>query len=300
MNIDLSKTNTPAAPLKTVLSRRSLSAIAGLLLVAGCAGMPKENAMLNDAREAYRSASADPVVVRSAAVELKSAEQSLREADSIMSMGGEVDKVEHQAYLARQRVNIALEKGLQAKADEEVVAAQRVRSDALIGARTQEADAARKVAEARATEAEAALARARELENQLAELKAKPSDRGMVLTLGDVLFDTGKAELKAGAMRTIDQLAVFMNKHPARTVMIEGHTDSVGSAAYNRKLSEQRADSVRFALLNRGIASTRIVVRGLGLEYPVASNGTAEGRQANRRVEVIISDESGRIAERTR
>ncbi len=300
MKIELNKTNTSVPRLQSAFSRRSLSAIAGLLLVAGCAGMPKENAMLTDAREAYRSASADPRVVRSAAVELKSAEQSLREAESIMSRGGELDMVEHQAYLARQRVNIALEKGLQAKADEEVAAAQRVRSDALIGARTQEADAARKVAEARATEAEAALARARELEDQLAELKAKPSDRGMVLTLGDVLFDTGKAELKAGAMRTIDQLAAFMNKHPARTVMIEGHTDSVGSAAYNRKLSEQRADSVRFALVNRGISSTRILVRGLGLEYPVAGNGTAEGRQANRRVEVIISDESGRIAERTR
>jgi len=242
--------------------------------------------MLTDAREAYRSASADPRVVRSAAVELKSAEQSLREAESIMSQGGELDMVEHQAYLARQRVNIALEKGLQAKADEEVAAAQRVRSDAVIGARTDEAEAAR--------------VRARELEQQLAELKAKPTDRGMVLTLGDVLFDTGKAELKPGAMRTIDQLAAFMNRHPARTVLVEGHTDSVGSAAYNRKLSEQRADSVRYALLNRGIASTRIVVRGLGLDYPIANNATAEGRQTNRRVEVIISDESGRISERAR
>jgi outer membrane protein OmpA-like peptidoglycan-associated protein len=300
MKIEQNKTNNSAVRLQTMLSRRSLSAIAGVLLVAGCAGMPKENAMLTDAREAYRSASADPRVVRSAAVERKRAEQSLREAESIMSQGGELDMVEHQAYLARQRVNIAREKRLQAKADEEVAAAQRVRSDAVIGARTNEAASARKDAEARATEAEAALARARDLENQLAELKAKPTDRGMVLTLGDVLFDTGKAELKSGAMRTIDQLAAFMNKYPARTVLVEGHTDSVGSAAYNRKLSEQRADSVRFALLNRGIASTRIVVRGLGLDYPVASNASAEGRQTNRRVEVIISDESGRIAERMR
>ncbi|MBX3685187.1 MAG: OmpA family protein [Rhodocyclaceae bacterium] len=297
---DLNKTKSRAVRVHGMFSRRSMGAVAGLLLVAGCAGMPKENATLTEAREAYRSASADPRVVRSAAVELKSAEQSLREAESIMGQGGEIDMVEHQAYLARQRVNIALEKGLQAKADEDVAAAQRVRSDAVIGARTNEAEAARLRAEKASKEAEAALTRARELEGQLAELKAKPTDRGMVLTLGDVLFDTGRAKLKAGAMRTIDQLAAFMNQHPARTVLVEGHTDSVGSAAYNRKLSEQRADSVRFALMNRGISNTRIMVKGLGLEYPIASNATAEGRQTNRRVEVIISDDSGRIAERTR
>ena len=299
----MSKQNriTPSAVrLQSMFSRRSMTVVAGLLLVAGCSGMPKENAMLTDAREAYRSASADPRVVRSAAVELKSAEQSLREAEGILSQGGELDKVEHQAYLARQRVNIALEKGLQAKADEEVAAAQRVRSEAVIGARTNEADAARMQAENARKEAEAAQTRARELEEQLAELKAKPTDRGMVLTLGDVLFDTGRAELKAGAMRTIDQLTAFMNKHPARTVLIEGHTDSVGSAAYNRKLSEQRADAVRFALMNRGIANTRIMVKGLGLDYPIANNATAAGRQTNRRVEVIISDESGRVTERAR
>ena len=297
---DLNKTKSRAVRVHGMFSRRSMGAVAGLLLVAGCAGMPKENATLTEAREAYRSASADPRVVRSAAVELKSAEQSLREAESIMGQGGEIDMVEHQAYLARQRVNIALEKGLQAKADEDVAAAQRVRSDAVIGARTNEAEAARLRAEKASKEAEAALTRARELEGQLAELKAKPTDRGMVLTLGDVLFDTGRAKLKAGAMRTIDQLAAFMNQHPARTVLVEGHTDSVGSAAYNRKLSEQRADSVRFALMNRGISNARIMVKGLGLEYPIASNATAEGRQTNRRVEVIISDDSGRIAERTR
>ena len=297
---DLNKTKSRAVRVHGMFSRRSMGAVAGLLLVAGCAGMPKENATLTEAREAYRSASADPRVVRSAAVELKSAEQSLREAESIMGQGGEIDMVEHQAYLARQRVNIALEKGLQAKADEDVAAAQRVRSDAVIGARMNEAEAARLRAEKASKEAEAALTRARELEGQLAELKAKPTDRGMVLTLGDVLFDTGRAKLKAGAMRTIDQLAAFMNQHPARTVLVEGHTDSVGSAAYNRKLSEQRADSVRFALMNRGISNTRIMVKGLGLEYPIASNATAEGRQTNRRVEVIISDDSGRIAERTR
>ena len=297
---DLNKTKSRAVRVHGMFSRRSMGAVAGLLLVAGCAGMPKENATLTEAREAYLSASADPRVVRSAAVELKSAEQSLREAESIMGQGGEIDMVEHQAYLARQRVNIALEKGLQAKADEDVAAAQRIRSDAVIGARTNEAEAARLRAEKASKEAEAALTRARELEGQLAELKAKPTDRGMVLTLGDVLFDTGRAKLKAGAMRTIDQLAAFMNEHPARTVLVEGHTDSVGSAAYNRKLSEQRADSVRFALMNRGISNTRIMVKGLGLEYPIASNATAEGRQTNRRVEVIISDDSGRIAERTR
>jgi outer membrane protein OmpA-like peptidoglycan-associated protein len=114
-----------------------------------------------------------------------------------------------------------------------------------------------------------------------------------VLTLGDVLFDTGKAELNSGAARKLDQLAQFLTEHPDRRVQIDGFTDSVGSDSYNLDLSQRRADAVRSALLSRGIASTRVSDQGYGKAFPVASNEDSGGRQLNRRVEIVIGGENG-------
>jgi len=161
-------------------------------------------------------------------------------------------------------------------------------------AQTASADAeqSRMAAQAQLAAAQAAQANAAKLQNQLAELQAKQTDRGLVLTLGDVLFDTGRAELKAGAFRTVDRLATFMRDHPERALAVEGYTDSVGSDALNMTLSQRRADAVRAALLERGVDGARITTSGLGKASPVASNDTAEGRQRNRRVEIVISGTS--------
>ena len=169
------------------------------------------------------------------------------------------------------------------------------------------AEMARMEAETKTAEAEkarmaaaAAEERARKLESQIAELQAVKSERGLVITLGDVLFDTNKSELRSGALFTIDKLVAFLAEYPDRKVMIEGFTDSTGAEDYNQRLSESRAQSVREALVAKGIDSARIVTRGYGEAFPVASNETAEGRQRNRRVEVIISDEKGVLTERTK
>ncbi|MFP4683626.1 MAG: OmpA family protein [Ectothiorhodospira sp.] len=180
------------------------------------------------------------------------------------------------------------------------------------------ASSAREHAEARSREAETALIRARELESQLEggnETEDRPqadrsrtadpapmqnmqqTSRGMVLTLGDVLFDLGRAELKPGAARTIKRLSEFLEDHPNHVALVEGHTDNTGNADLNRRLSLQRAESVRNALVLRGVPPERIAVKGFGSDYPIATNDTAAGRQKNRRVEVILSDESGRIPE---
>lgn len=140
--------------------------------------------------------------------------------------------------------------------------------------------------------------RARQLEAELAELQGVKSERGLVITLGDVLFDTGKAELKGGAVVTISKITNFMRTYPSRKLLVEGFTDSVGSDTYNLDLSERRANAVRSALTAGGVEAERIAVRGYGKSYPIASNNTPEGRQLNRRVEIIISDEEGRIQER--
>lgn len=138
--------------------------------------------------------------------------------------------------------------------------------------------------------------RTAQLEAQLKELDAKKTERGLVITLGDVLFDTNKALLKSGGTRSLQKLAGFLKQYPHRKAQIEGHTDSSGSAEYNQELSGRRANAVRASLLDMGIDNGRITTRGFGKESPVASNDTADGRRMNRRVEIILSDDSGNVS----
>ncbi|NBD95825.1 MAG: OmpA family protein [Gammaproteobacteria bacterium] len=163
----------------------------------------------------------------------------------------------------------------------------------------------RMAAEMRARELEEEARRMREeaerLQEQIAELEARPTDRGLVLTLGaDVLFDLDKYQLREGAERTIDRIAEFLNEYEDRQVLVEGFTDSTGARDYNLRLSEQRAESVRDALVERGVGEDRVQTRGYGLDYPVASNETQAGRQLNRRVEVIISDDDEDVPDRSK
>lgn len=132
-------------------------------------------------------------------------------------------------------------------------------------------------------------ARLAELESQLQELNARPTPRGMVVTLGDVLFNTGQSQLLAGASSNMERLADFMKANPEQAANIEGHTDSVGSASANYALAQRRADAVMSALVNLGVSSNRLSTRALGADSPVSSNDTETGRQMNRRVEIVFS-----------
>jgi outer membrane protein OmpA-like peptidoglycan-associated protein len=131
---------------------------------------------------------------------------------------------------------------------------------------------------------------AMELQQQIDELQAKVTDRGLVLTLGDVLFSSGTADLNSGGNNRLGKLATFMNKYPERTALIEGHTDSMGSDAYNQGLSQRRADAVKSYLVGQTVNSTRLTASGRGESSPVGDNSSATGRQQNRRVEVIIEN----------
>jgi outer membrane protein OmpA-like peptidoglycan-associated protein len=154
-----------------------------------------------------------------------------------------------------------------------------------------EAERMKAEAEKAKLDADKARAENEQLMRELSELKGKQTERGIVLTIGDVLFETGKANLSTQANVSIAKLAQFLLNHPTRNLSIEGHTDSVGSDKYNDALSERRAEGVKKALLERGVGAERIVTKGLGKRYPVASNATAQGRQLNRRVEVVILNE---------
>ena len=166
------------------------------------------------------------------------------------------------------------------------------------GAERQAANVALLNAQDARQQTEEAQRRSRQLEAQLVAMEARKTDRGMVVTLGDVLFDTDEAQLKAGGVRNVQKLADFFKEYPQRNVMIEGFTDSTGSNDHNQRLSDRRADSVRTALLGMGMNSERITWRGYGESYPVAGNDTAAGRQLNRRVELVVSDDNGKIAPR--
>jgi OmpA-OmpF porin, OOP family len=270
-----------------------LAAFAGVL---ACAHEPP--AALVAARNDYRQAASDPVVQAQAQVPLYEAKQALDRADRAFVNDAEEEEVAHLAYLASRRAEIARALGMREAAQEQTQRLGEQRGEVLLDARTEEAEAQRRQAElsrieaeAAQRESEAASQRADELARELEELQAKPTERGLVLTLGDVLFDVDRAQLKPGAELHLSRLGDFLQQHPERNVLIEGHTDSTGSVEYNLDLSRRRADAVRSYLVGRGIAPTRVVIEGYGLSRPIASNDTVAGRQQNRRVEIVILNE---------
>jgi outer membrane protein OmpA-like peptidoglycan-associated protein len=142
--------------------------------------------------------------------------------------------------------------------------------------------------------------RAQELAQQVEALQTAETDRGLVLTLGSVLFESGKANLRSGAQRTVERVAEFLNEYPDRSILVEGFTDSEGSESYNRDLSKRRAQAVRDLLVRHGVDGSRVETEGYGEQFPVANNATAEGRQQNRRVEIVVGKtDGGEILDRT-
>ena len=240
---------------------------------------------------------------------IAAAEQDLKRAQQALADREPRETIEHYAYLANRNAETAAEQVGERRARVAIEKGQADRDRVLLEARTRDAErakleadrarlqaeAARGQADAARGEALSASAESEKLRNELAALQAKQTERGMVLTLGDVLFDTAKADLKPGAMPTVERLADFLRDHKTYQLLVEGHTDSMGDDSYNLQLSERRADAVRGALLSRGVETDRVRVRALGEGFPVASNDSAGGRQQNRRVEVVFSDEQGRF-----
>lgn len=290
--------------LRTKLTT-GIAVVMVMFLFVGCAGTPDKNPLLEEARNSFQAAENDSLIVSKAPVALKEAEEELEHSERLWEDRADEEIVSHHAYLAKQKVAIAREKAKLTAAQDEVERAETERQKVLIEARRAEAVAAEKrarealsQAQKERLEAEKARKRAEELSRRVNELEAQQTERGLVLTLGDVLFDFDKATLKPGGIKAVNELTRFLQEYPERNVMIEGFTDTVGPEDYNRNLSLKRADAVRQALMNNGIASERIQIRGYGEEYPVATNQTEAGRQRNRRVEVIISDKNGNIEER--
>lgn len=267
--------NRPPYSMKKLLA----VAITAAALTA-CASAPTKPQGATEARNKLTQLQSDPQLATRAPVAIKEAESAVKEAEKPQK---DVELGQHLVYMADRKVDIATARAQSRLMEDQRKSLSEQREGARLDSRTREADSARLDATAAQQENE-------ELQRQIAELNAKDTERGLVITLGDLLFATGKSELKSGAGPHLDKLANFLSQHPDRTVTIEGHTDSVGSDESNFSLSQRRADSVKSYLVRQGVESRRIQTVGKGEDNPVADNDSASGRQQNRRVEVIIVD----------
>ena len=301
------------------------STVLASLLLGACASTPPTPPALADARASVKSAEINPAVLTHAPMELKKATDSLNRANQMQDKGESLAAINSAAYVARQQAKTAVAVAQaksndlaitgsdaereRARADMRTLEAQRARSQADMAraqtgvAREQAAQAEQRAsgAEQRASGAEqqAAVALAQagsaqmqsaELQQRLADMQAQKTERGMLVTLGDVLFESGRSDVKPAAQGALLKLAGFLQQYPNRRILIEGYTDDVGATAYNQGLSRRRAEAVDAALLGMGVSAQRMATVGYGEEYPVASNTSSTNRAMNRRVEVIIAD----------
>lgn len=245
-----------------------LIALPLLAAIAGCSSAPPEPERMATVRQQIQQARADANISRYAAIPLHEAEQSFAAAEAA-SKAGNATQTDHQLYVTEQRLEIARSRASAQAAAAERQALAQERSDIQLQSAEQ---------------------RASRLEQELAELRSRPTPQGTAYTLTEGFFETGKAQLKAGAVNRLQPLVSYLKGNPDKSVIIEGHTDSTGSAATNERLSLERAQAVRDYLVGEGVEPGRIAARGMGEQFPVASNDTPSGRQQNRRVEVLISE----------
>lgn len=296
---------------KTLAQLSTLAAAAALF--AGCASAPTVTPALQQARSTVRSAEADPAVLKYASLDVKKAGDSLKRAEELSANRESPADIDSAAYIASTQARTAMALAKAATEEEAIKAAEadreRARADAnarranvaqaqaanaQIAAANASADAsaARQQAATAQADAAAAQAQAAALQQELADLQAKQTDRGMLVTLGDVLFEFGRAEIKPTAQTAISKLSNYLKQHPDRRVLIEGFTDSVGSDQANLTLSQRRSQAVAEALRAQGVDPARVDTRGYGEAYPVASNASTSDRALNRRVEVYISNDN--------
>ncbi len=308
-------------------------AIAITLLLGACSTTPKTTALLDQTRSDFMMAQNNPAVGTYAPLEMKQASEALAVANEAALNKDSEQRIDSLAYLAKQKIATTQEVAKQKSAEAEVQNSNKQRDQLRLDQRTLEANQSRAAAEQakmaadqskaaadqaklsaeqskQATQvaqnetmeaqrlAQEAQLKTAKLEAQLAELAAKKTERGMVITFGDVLFDTNQSRLSPDGMRIAQKLADVLQQNPQRMVLAEGFTDSVGSDAHNQALSQRRSDAVRNALQGMGVSRERINSRGYGEAFPVAGNQTADERRLNRRVEIILSDDSGKIAPR--
>jgi outer membrane protein OmpA-like peptidoglycan-associated protein len=209
----------------------------------------------------------------------------------------EADEARLEAERARLLVATTTEEVQRAKEEKEQALQKEAESARAAQLSAEEADQARRLAESRASEAEYARREAdlasqqiTSLTRQLENLQLRETESGVVVTLGDVLFASGQAQLVEGGRSSLEEVVDLLQTEPDKKIRVEGHTDSSGGPEANLQLSEQRANAVRDALINLGVSADRITALGMGQDFPITSNEDEAGRARNRRVDVILLD----------
>lgn len=299
---------------RTTSTTTLITLIGTLLLAYGCsATMPPRDAAVENARRDFLVIAQEPYIQRYAPVAYATAKEAMDKTEKMWRQGAPAEELQHQAYLTSKRAAIAREEAGLNRAEEQIAQAEERRKGVLLAARESELEATRQRAESAEQQAESARmdaeqaraqtermqSRAGQLSQELSDLEAQQTERGVVITLSNILFDTGEADLKPGADNTLDKIANVLQEYQDHNLMIEGFTDSVGSFDYNEELSQQRARAVQSALVSRGISPDRIQTRGYGERFPIATNDTPTGRQLNRRVEVIVSNDQNPVGDRS-
>jgi len=305
---------------KHMKTRSTMSLLAAAVLAVACASAPITTPTLDQARADFVSANNNPQVSQYAPNEFRQASEALDQANAAAARRESLSDVDRLAYVAKQRIATAMEVAKGKAAEASIADASRQRDQVRLDARTAEADRAKRDAEAAQAAAAQAQAQAQAAQQQaaatqeqnaalvqraavlealLVELQAVKTERGYVVTIGDVLFATDKATLTPNGMSTLRKLADVMQQNPNRTVLVEGFTDSTGSSSYNQELSQRRAEAVASALSSMGVPRDRIAMKAYGEAFPVASNDSASERQRNRRVEIVLSNEGAGIPART-
>lgn len=292
--------------------KSAVSILAAAVLAAACASAPMSTPTLDQARADFVSANNNPQVSTYAPMEFKQASEALDQANQAAHRRESLEDVDRLAYVAKQRIATAQEVAKAKAAEADIADASRQRDQVRLEARTAEAERAKREAEAATAQAQQAQAqaqaaqqqnavlaeRAAQLEGLLNDIQAVKTERGYVVTIGDVLFATDQATLNPNGTSTLRKLADVMTQNPNRSVLVEGFTDSTGSASYNQDLSQRRANAVANALSQMGVSRDRISMKAYGQAFPVASNDNAAGRQQNRRVEIVLSNEGATIPPR--
>jgi outer membrane protein OmpA-like peptidoglycan-associated protein len=293
-------------PLTSTVRRlAAVGLVACATLLAACASTPVRNEQLDQARTAVRSLEQDPDAQQAAADQLRDARNNLDRANAAFAKHQPPEEVTYLAYLAQREAEAGKAHTDEYRSRQALAKGNEERSQILLEARNREIQQARQAAQTSQQRLQAAQAQAQSAQSQLeqeraqlANMQARETARGLELTMAsNVLFNTGSASLKPGAMLQLGRLADFMRGHPKTRIMIEGYTDDRGSPAFNQQLSQARAQAVGSALESDGVAPDRIRAVGRGQDFPVASNATPAGRQQNRRVDIVLSDMSGRFAE---
>src|SRR5450830_1122558 len=281
---------------------------AALLMIAiltACSTAPKTTSLLEVTRQQYLNVQNNPRIAQLAPSEMRQASDAMSLANQAAQNNESADEINKFALLAKTKIDTAEEAAKQKNAENNIANAGKQRDQMRLEQRTTEvdqqknrADYAERSAQIAQSDTQKAQQKVVALSAELADLKAKNTDRGVVITLGDLLFGFNDARLKPEGIHELQKLADVLQTNQQQKILVEGYTDSTGGAAYNLQLSERRANAVSSALQLMGVQRSRIAIHGYGEEFPVAENTNSENRQLNRRVEIILSDANGNIINR--